>query len=197
MITIKEELVNKNGKLSLNELLVCLIVKNRENPVSVALRLLNRGVINFTSEYDDSPTIDYDYSKLVDNLLYASDNNVPKPDDLTVLVEKLQALYPEGRKTDQYGVPKYSWKGTRKEVFNKLKRFFKEYGNEYSDEQIIEATKRYVARFANDNEYMKTLPHFIIKMDKDTREENSSLQDELENSDEVKTNRNYIDMITA
>lgn len=45
----------------------------------------------------------------------------------------------------------------------RLKLFFKKYGNEYTDEQIIQATKKYVEGFNGNYTYMRLLKYFIFK----------------------------------
>jgi hypothetical protein len=47
-----------------------------------------------------------------------------------------------------------------------LKKFFKLYGNKYTDEQITTATQNYVSSFNGRYQYMRVLKYFIWKDEK-------------------------------
>lgn len=83
-----------------------------------------------------------------------------KERNLDELVEKLQALWPAGSKDG-----KYRWKSNKTDVKKRLQKFFKIYGDKYTDDQIIEAAKRYVKPFddSGDRKYQKILMYFIFK----------------------------------
>ena len=48
-------------------------------------------------------------------------------------------------------------------IVRRLKLFFKKYGNTYTDEQIIQATSKYVEGFNGNYTYMRLLKYFIFK----------------------------------
>ena len=75
------------------------------------------------------------------------------------LTPRLIELFPEGRKS---GTNLY-WRGNRMEISNKLKKFLSVYGNDFSDEQIINSTRRYVQSFNGTYSYMRVLKYFIWK----------------------------------
>ena len=64
-------------------------------------------------------------------------------------------------------------RGNRGDIVNKLKTFFKRYGTKYTDEQIINATKKYVESFNGNYTYLKLLKYFIWK---DERAKGESVQ---------------------
>lgn len=70
----------------------------------------------------------------------------------------LSNLFPKGKKP---GTNNY-WRGNSLNVMNKLKLFFKKYG-EFTDDMIIQTTKRYVESFNGNFGIMRTLPYFIEK----------------------------------
>ena len=49
------------------------------------------------------------------------------------------------------------------EIATKLKKFLDVYGEDYSDEDIIQATKNYVDSFSMDYSFMRVLKYFIWK----------------------------------
>ena len=86
------------------------------------------------------------------------------------LANTLKEIFPKGKKE---GTSLYWTEGTTL-IDKRLRAFFKKYG-EYSKEDIIEATKRYVESFHGDYSYMRTLKYFIFKDVKGAEEvENSS-----------------------
>ena len=75
------------------------------------------------------------------------------------LIPQLQQLFPEGKKDGT----SYYWRGNRKDIQRKLTQFFLRYQN-YSDEEILDATERYVKSFNGDYSYMRLLQYFIWKV---------------------------------
>ena len=55
------------------------------------------------------------------------------------------------------------FRGNKKDTILRLKKFFKRYGNKFTDEQILEAARSYVASFNGNYHYMRVLKYFIWK----------------------------------
>ena len=85
-------------------------------------------------------------------------SNVSSEDRYTQLAEKLREIFPAGKKPGYA----YTWRDSPSCIADRLKKFFMKYG-EYSDEQVIEATKAYVASFNGNYTYMQLLKYFIWK----------------------------------
>ena len=79
-------------------------------------------------------------------------------DRCTSLADKLKQIYPDGKKPGTT----FFWKDSTTVIAERLKKFFLKYGD-YSDEEIIDATKRYVMSFNGDYRYMQLLKYFIWK----------------------------------
>jgi len=90
--------------------------------------------------------------------LMASSVNVSSEERCTQLAEKLREIFPAGKKPGYA----YTWRDSVSCIADRLKKFFMKYG-EYTDEQIIEATKAYVASFNGNYTYMQLLKYFIWK----------------------------------
>ena len=82
------------------------------------------------------------------------------------LAKSMQELFPKGKKE---GTVSSYWRGNTNDIKLKLKKFFKLYGN-YTDEQIIEATRNYVSSFNGDYRFMRLLKYFIWKDDRKMNE---------------------------
>ena len=174
--TIIESTATYDGqKLDVNELLVCMIIMMEENPTDIVQRLLGRGVL-LKDEITGKLHVFRKYTGLVDKILLQSDKAVPKLSSIDELTLKLQELFPKERKPDANGVPKYAYRGNKRDVVERLQKFFKLYGK-YSYDDVLECTKRYVESFKYDKTYMKILPYYIMK------DGESQLATELENMD--------------
>ena len=75
------------------------------------------------------------------------------------LADKLRDIYPSGKIYNT----NYYYRCNRQDIINKLKTFFKMYGTKYTDEQIINATQKYVNSFNGNYAYLKLLKYFIWK----------------------------------
>lgn len=100
----------------------------------------------------------------ISRILLLSDQEVPCESRLDNLAVKLMEIFPKGKKE---GTSVY-FKGNKKDNKLRLQKFFKLYGNTYTDEQIIEAAKRYVESFNGNYSYMRALKYFIWKDEKKT-----------------------------
>ena len=94
--------------------------------------------------------------------LASSDKDRQPQDRIESLAAKMMELFPSGKKqgTSQY------YRGNRKDITLRLKKFFKLYGNRFTDKQILEATDKYVKAFNGNYSYMRVLKYFIWKDEK-------------------------------
>lgn len=130
---------------------------------------------------------------LADELIADSEKNIAdKEDSIKELADKLRSIYPEGKMEGT----SYYYRCNKADIIRKLKSFFRRYG-EYTSEQIIEATQRYVSSFNGNYTYLRLLKYFIWKDENKDGEtlQVSQLADWIENKNE--TNANNTDWITA
>lgn len=127
-------------------------------------------------------------------ILLLSDQEVPSEDRLDTLAAKLMEIFPKGKKE---GTSVY-WKGNKKDNKLRLQKFFKLYGNTYTDEQIITAAKQYVESFNGNYSYMRALKYFIWKDERKTDgegklyvEEVSDLATYIENAGEEQSKQDW------
>lgn len=79
-------------------------------------------------------------------------------DRCNALAEKLMEIFPIGTKPGT----SVKWRGYKGGVSEKLQKIIKN-GNEFTDEEAIEATKAYVASFNGMYTTMRALPYFLSK----------------------------------
>lgn len=178
-ISINEDVIKERG-YTLSEILICLAIKyHRQKDILDQINDLKfrRNVIYESQNHHHylRPQVERD----IDEILNSS-TGAPKITELEELVIKLQELFPKERMLDRNGNPKYSYRGNKRDVAERLQKFFKLYG-QYSFDDVYECTKRYVNRFKFDKSGMRLLPYFIMK----TIEGQivSDLATELENMD--------------
>lgn len=119
--------------------------------------------------------------ELLDSVVLDSERINGRSDtEILALAEKLKEIFPTGRKD---GTSNY-WAEGKALIAKRLKAFFKKYGTDYTDEQIVNAARKYVESFNGNYQFMRTLKYFIFK-DRDIageREYTSDLLNYIENS---------------
>lgn len=177
-VTIDEKVCSAKG-VSFEETLVVLLVKSNVDIPMLFHQMESKGILSkdIFGKYMISQGWD---DRFMDAIL-TSDKNVPVEDKLTNLANSLIALYPHGKRP---GTVSTYWQGNTKDIKLRLKKFYKLYGNTYTDEEIIEATKKYVQSFNGDYTYMKILKYFIWK---DDRKQDSEGKGYIDESSELAT----------
>jgi hypothetical protein len=125
----------------------------------------------------------------VENILLASDSDVPTEPELLDLATKLKAMYPEGKKEGT----NFYWTDGIALIIRRLRTFFKKYGK-YEDEDILNATQKYINSFNGDYRFMKLLRYFIFKEVKGEGgdvEATSDLLNLLENKNQQEVNNDW------
>lgn len=120
---------------------------------------------------------------LADELIADSEESIViREDSIKELADKLREIYPEGKMAGT----SYYYRCNRADIVRKLKSFFRRYGD-YSPEQIIEATQRYINSFNGNYTYLRLLKYFIWKDENKDGEvlQVSQLADWIENKGEV------------
>ena len=165
-ITIDENACKK-VKLSLPEVLMITLVKTGVNIETLLKQMKEKQIL--VEEHTLLGTnllVTQRWSDLSDKALLSADKSVPDNKRLENLAKSLMEVFPAGKKegTSQY------WKGNLRDNTLRLAKFFKLYGDKYTDEQMIEAAKNYVSSHNGKYQYMRVLKYFIWK---DARKVNS------------------------
>lgn len=164
IIYLNSEVIEKSS-LSLGEILFILAIQNKVNFPESEESLRKKGFISVA--YDKETHLSAGYfvtnkgNQAMNSVILDSDKLVGTKDivdRVDYLVAQLQSIYPEGKNyNNQY------WRGNKTDIKRKLQIFFKKYGDSYTDEQIIKATKAYVSGFNGDYKFMRLLQYFIWK----------------------------------
>lgn len=150
-------------------------------------RVFKRGILEHDG-YDilrkmKNPKLINSGIELAETLALESEFNTPVyKDRFENLAYQLRELFPKGKKPGTA----YMWKDSNAIIAKKLKALVKKYGDCFTDEQAINATRKYIESFNGNYQYMQLLKYFISKaVIKDGQiEETSQLLSYIENENE-------------
>ena len=165
MKTVLNEKICLKHKLTLQELLVALAVRGGKVNEVVDNLISREVIVERNGEY----YITQHWNDVVDEILCDSTNNgVDLSDErLLSLAKRVQECFPVMKMRNAYGqdTPFY-YRCNKTEIKNKLKKFLTVYGD-VPDDDIVNATKRYVATYASKGYVgMRLAKYFIIKEDR-------------------------------
>ena len=170
-ISINEEICKKNG-LDMSELFAILLIKSCEDLAKLFQSMEDRKIL--VKDMFKGYMITQRWDDVASSILLDSDKNHQSPERLENLVVKLMEQFPKEKKA---GTCHY-FRGNKKDNILRLKKFFKLYGK-YTDQQIIDAAKRYVSSFNGNYSYMRVLKYFIWKDDIKTDADGNRYVDEV------------------
>ena len=190
-IEVSDEICKKYN-LSIEEALVLIGLKYSSQEVFQKLNkerfLLDLGssIFNEETKYKLSRKANEALSCI---LAESTDIVAKRTTNIEELADKLREIYPNGKIFNT----NYYYRCNRQDIINKLKTFFKMYGTKYTDEQIINATQKYINSFNGNYAYLKLLKYFIWKDERLKGESvQSLLADFIENeSSEDTTNTDW------
>lgn len=146
--------------LTLQETLIAIAISMGKYK-ETATNMLNRGIITLDLFKQGSPDITSKWKSKVSSFLASDEQRL---ETLALKVQdcfpKQKLMYANGRESPFY------FRCNKTEIKNKLKKFLDIYG-EVSDDDIIDATKRYVGTYAPKGYVgMRLAKYFILKDDK-------------------------------
>mgnify|MGYP004524703595 FL=1 len=153
-ITLDEKTCLKN-KLTLQEALIAVAV-SIGNYKSVFDNMINRHVLGIMGQ-----SLDSKWKDTIKNFINSEDER------FEALATKVQECFPKQKMMYANGTASpFYFRCNKTEIKNKLKKFLTIYGD-VSDEDIIDATKRYVASYASKGyRGMRLAKYFIMKDDR-------------------------------
>ena len=153
-ITLDEKTCLKN-KLTLQEALIAAAV-SMGNYKCTFDNMINRHVLGIMGQ-----SVDSKWKDIIKNLINSEDAR------FEALATKVQECFPKQKMMYANGTASpFYFRCNKTEIKNKLKKFLTIYG-EVADEDIIDATKRYVASYASKGyRGMRLAKYFIMKDDR-------------------------------
>lgn len=152
-------------RLTLQETLVALAVRAGNIKETIDNLLAREVIVDRNGRY----LITQHWNDVVEEILCDSENNGADLSDerLLNLAVKIQECFPKEKMVYASGqASPFYFRCNKTEIKNKLKKFFTVYGD-VPDEDVIDATKRYVATYASKGYVgMRLAKYFIIKDDR-------------------------------
>lgn len=170
---INEDICKKKG-MDFPSLLAVLLVKTGVKIPELFNNLIEKQVL-VKDMFSDGFLVTQRWDSVCSDILLSADKSVPSDERLFHLVNKLMEIFPKGKKE---GTTVY-WRGNKKDNKERLQKFFKLYGNKYSDEQILHAASEYVKSFNGQYNYMRALKYFIWKDVRKTSSDNEGYIEEV------------------
>jgi hypothetical protein len=160
-VCLSKEGCQKNN-ITIAEALLLVAIHNNADLDLAKEELIKKGYI--TAERDDlfqqiGWRLTNKGTEVIDIVIADSDKKQEPNDRLINLATKLKEIFPKGKKD---GTNLYWAEGVAL-IVRRLKLFFKKYGSDYDDDDIIKAAESYVRSFNGNYQYMKTLKYFIFK----------------------------------
>ena len=172
IITIDED-VCKTWGLSFSEVLAIVLVKTGKDIPTLFADLEDKKAL--VKDIFNKYLVTQGYDERVSSVLLDSEKDRQPQDRIELLANQMMKLFPALKKT---GSSQY-FRGNKKDITLRLKKFFKLYGNKFSNDQILTATKKYVESFNGNYTYMRVLKYFIWKDEKRVDSEGVGYIDEV------------------
>lgn len=185
-ICLNEEAIRQNG-MCLGEVLLMLAICNKADLKKAEVSLIQKGFITAARNENGQPIgwrLTNEGSRMIDSAILDSSKEQEPQDRLINLATRLKAIFPKGKKAGT----NYYWAEGVPLIIRRLKLFFRKYGNEFTDEQIVQAAEKYVEGFNGNYTYMRLLKYFIFKEKIGAAGEvegDSELISYIENADQV------------
>ena len=166
MKIVIDEKICKKHHLSVTEVLVSLGIRSSEDVNETLNELEEKQVLVYK---DNNYMVTQPWSDILDEILCDSCSGEDNEERLTELAKKMRECFPEGKMPGTA----YYYRCNVREVVLKLKKFFLQYGN-YSDDKIIDATKRFIEAYNGNYRYLPLIKYFISKNKTITDEDGTS-----------------------
>lgn len=126
-------------------------------------------------------------SILAKSKIHVSSDNLER---YRTLADKMRDTYPKGLKPGT----NYQWRDSTAIIADRLMKLVAKYNIEFTDEEAIEATKRYISSFNGNYRYMQILKYFISKqkpVEGAPAEQNSQFLSFLQNTENTVDNQDW------
>lgn len=160
-IVIDKGIIEKHG-LTVEEFIVLMAVINNVNLTDARAKLMSKGYAIGTLDFDDGIALNRSHPGVViynDIIMESAEQTEISEDRLIHLAEEMKKIYPKGKKDNTW-----YWADGAQVIARRLKIFFHKYDRlrKLTDEDIIDATKRYVDEMLGKPD-MRLLKYFIFK----------------------------------
>jgi len=188
-ITINDAVLEKHN-LTLDEFLVLYLCSKEVDIEATIKHLIEVGIVDRDLHNKVSAVVSNNTKELIASIIIDSDKTtINKEREFNDLAKKMRELFPEGRKEGTT----YYWRDSIPIIARKLKTLVAKFGVKFTEEEALEATRKYVDSFNGDFRYMQLLKYFILKTDKTTGDVRSDFLSLIQNPEESDSlNENWL-----
>lgn len=160
-ICLNKQIIDQYN-MTIDEVLLMIVLENNVNLDEAQKVLISKGYITLNRNELFLPIgwrLTNIGKDMLNGIIVDSDKHQEPQDRFTELAIKLKTIFPKGKKDGT----NYYWSDGIPLIIRRLKLFFKKYGNDFTNDQIIQATEKYVEGFNGSYQYMRLLKYFIFK----------------------------------
>ena len=175
-ITIDEKVLEKYD-LTLEEFLFWYLCMRGYNIDDIKESLIEKNLASKDLFKDFNVILSDNQKDLVASILIDSSLSKDENLDFEDIAKAMREIYPSGVKSGT----SYYWRDSVAIIAHKLKTLKSKFAFNFTKEQAVNATKRYVESFNGDYTYMQLLKYFILKKDPSTGELRSDFMSYITN----------------
>ena len=175
-ITIDEKVLEKYD-LTLEEFLFWYLCMRGYNIDNIKEKLIEKNLASKDLFKDFNVILSDNQKDLVASILINSSLSKDENLDFEDIAKAMREVYPSGMKSGT----SYYWRDSVAIITHKLKTLKSKFAFNFTKEQAVNATKRYVESFNDDYTYMQLLKYFILKKDPSTGELRSDFMSYITN----------------
>lgn len=187
MRIIVDSNITKKHNLSIEEFLILYLNYRNFDIKEINESLVSKSLANYNVLESDKLVLSNNTISMLSNIMLKSNKNLVNNEDrFNNLAEKLMEIFPEGKKAGTT----YYWRGNKAVISARLQKLVDKTAVDFTDEEAIDAARRYVNSFKGDYKYMSILQYFIWKKKNMGEELDSQFLSYIENKDS-KDENNY------
>ena len=188
-ITIDDKILEQYN-LTVEEFLTLYICSKNYNIKELLDTVIAKGYASIDVFDNNKAVVSDNIKDLIANIIINSDKKIINKDkDFLLLANKMRELFPNGKKPGT----NYSWKDSAIVISQKLKVLVAKYGCSFTEEEALEATKKYIESFNGDYTYMQLLKYFILKTS-NNGEIKSEFMSLIENKEDINNNFEFCEI---
>lgn len=190
-ITVADKILDKYN-LSIEEFLILYICSKEYDIKELIDTIIAKGYADKNLYNPNTAIVSNNVKEIISSVIIDSDKAViDKEEDYLRVAKKMQEIFPKGRKEGTT----YAWRDCTAVIAKKLKTLVVKFDFKFTEEEALNATKKYVESFNGNYKFMQLLKYFILKNDTTTGDIKSEFMSLIENDDiELDNNLEFCDI---
>lgn len=190
-ITVADKILDKYN-LSIEEFLILYICSKEYDIKELIDTIIAKGYADKNLYNPNTAIVSNNVKEIISSVIIDSDKAViDKEEDYLKVAKKMQEIFPKGKKEGTT----YAWRDCTAVIAKKLKTLVVKFDFKFTEEEALNATKKYVESFNGNYKFMQLLKYFILKNDTTTGDIKSEFMSLIENDDiELDNNLEFCDI---